>query len=262
MRTDEAHELSSAIRVVLGPSNGEFLRREKAFLRFVSYLRWPFDHEIRNGAYHVLLAKYMVERVRSQSFVPTKLLDEIDLCSLIEFVTSDALYDLSFAVYSAEEDAECPLVAATVRFIISWQPDSDDRRDAASVKKAHFVIENRYYGRALAVSWRRFAQVWAQFKSVSYFHFVNEYHFGRKMLLDPSQSDFADRVDTILSDLTALRRFFAQSTYVLGCLRDTLYPQTWKAISLPTFPPELVPAKVSLTAPDEKLRELVWRYKS
>lgn len=204
----------------------------------------------------------MADRVRTGRFTSNDLVAEIDLSSLLQFVASSRIYDVSFEVWPPEEEARYRPTAMTVRFILSWQPQTGNKRDEPSVKKAHYVIEQGYYGKAYAVSWKSFSKTWREYKRVSCFHYVDEYHFNRKMLLDPASSDFADKVDQILGDREGLVRYFRHSLYVMQALQRRLYTSVWNGVELPQFPNDLAPLKVQTTEPDKRLFELMSAYRS
>jgi hypothetical protein len=118
-------------------------------------------------------------------------------------------------------------VADIVRFLISYNPNSDRFRDQAGIKKAHFFfVVTKGFGVDQSFSWRRFSTIWGEFKGVAAFIYVNEYHFKRQLEFDPASADFFDRIEQLLRDQAGLLRFFRQN--ICGVCEW----QRWRAVSL------------------------------
>ena len=107
----------------------------------------------------------------------------IDLC------LSDRIFEFHFQDFGDEGFART--VADIVRFLISYNPESDKFRHQASIKKAHFfLLHHSWIGINQSLSWRRFSTIWGEFKAVATFIYVNEYHFKGQLIFDPTSPEF------------------------------------------------------------------------
>jgi hypothetical protein len=259
--TSEIADLLSA-----EPDSG--FRRAKTLLRFCAQLRYPVSPQAVKLAYEVMCAKYVSEKVPTELEAGSMhlgdavqlLLRDANASRMIDVTTSEAFFEVDF---SGRDEASTDFrhAANVVRFLISYSSDSDDRRKGPSIKKAYFVVaKNTYYDKNAFESWAWFSELWSTFKPVSFFHYVNEYDFKRKLLLNPRDQDFTAQVDALIKDRVGLEAFFRKSLFVLNKVRKVLYRSAFQGVVLPRFPPELTPLPMVTTEVDDRLRKLMDEY--
>jgi hypothetical protein len=220
-------------------------------------------------ASEMLLSKFTAEKVRLQASAGFVSGDEaFDLMlsyanpsTLVDQALSDDFISVTLDYIRGRETFHRH-IAEAVRFLISYKPEIADRRYAASVKKAHYVVnQNGYYGNKHDISWKRFTELWSKYKRASPFIYVNIFHFNERLSLDPRDNDFTEQIDMLLAQ-DALSPFFRQSRYVMDTLKSVLYEATFKGVPLPSFPADIKPLPVSTTPIDDRLKRIVASYRS
>jgi len=259
----QAVEITDAMRLLLSPepTDADSFQRQRALFAFVCHLRWPEKPKTHKLASDIFLVKYIADRFKAdQSLAASLVIQNVDFSEFISNITSELMFDIDLKVWPPGETRN-RTVANIVRFLISWEPQSNSKIDAPSINKAFFFVgEHGGYGSSDQMSWKRFSELWGTYKPVCYFTFVNEYFFGRKFFLDPGRPDFAASVDTLLADQAGLERFLSQSLFVLNKLRAVLYRSAWKGVQTPEFPEELEPLPVPIRKPGKEMQAVMARY--
>jgi hypothetical protein len=253
------------IEAMIGDEGVELeFARPRALFDFISYMRFPRNRNAIRDASSLCTAKYVCEFVsRHERARPLTGIEQSEVLmrfsnpvSLIDLCLSERIFDFHFIDFAAEGFTRT--VADIVRFLISYNPDSDRFRDQASVKKAHFFFcSTSGFGVDHPLSWRRFSTIWGEFKGVAAFIYVNEYHFKRQMIFDPASPDFFDRIQQLLGDRIGLLRFFRQSLFVSNELVRRLDKRTWGTHDIPRFPRSVTPLAVANAPIDhESMRKM------
>jgi hypothetical protein len=122
--------------------------RQQALFTFINYMRFPRDAAAINDSSLLCMAKYMCEFVVHHEYARS--LSKTERCDLlikfsnpvdiIDLCLSERIINFHFIDYGT--DSFTRTVADIVRFLISYNPESDHFRDQASIKKAHFFFAN------------------------------------------------------------------------------------------------------------------------
>ena len=256
-------DISPEIRLLTSTGDVNRLDKILAFFDFVAYMRWPKDEIVTFMGSRLYYARFIGNEIEDASLSPIRameLLKRIDLSELIALILTDKIFDFNMDISSGNEDSRH--IATVVRFLISYDPGTDDRRQAASIKKAHFAIDRKYcYGMTRGLSWKRFCQLWDLYKSVCFFHYVNEFHFKRKMLIDPTDPEFHSRVTAIIEDQRGLTLFFQQARWVKEKVQHTLDPRAFRRVPLAKFPGDLPSVPVAARS-DFRVRDVLRDYRA
>lgn len=253
-------QLSSSVHALADPSLDP-LQVAKALFAFVSYIRWPDRYYTQRVAQNAFLAKWLVRQSLQKHFAADLILENVNLPQLVDFATSEMRFDLDFGVFRTEYRNE-RMIAETIQFLMMWSSEENIRTKRASVKKAFFLRNRGYYGSERQISWWHFQDYWFEYKEVCAFHYVNEFHFHCRFLLDPSHPKFVQRVNRLIGDFEARKRFFRKSRFVFELLTEKLDRRVFVGCRLPRFPSDLTPFPFAVAPPDERMRELIADYSS
>jgi hypothetical protein len=266
----QSNALASLIETIIGePGVGHDFARPRALFEFANFLRFPRNAGAVKDATTLCTASYVTEFL-SLSSLGRELLKTQQTDILLKFANPAEIIKLclsenifQFHFYDYGDDSSRRTIADIVRFLISYNPDTTHSRDQASVKKAHYFFrETSGFGVDQGFSWRRFCVIWSEFKAVSAFIYVDEYHFRRQLMLDPASEVFFDRVEHILQNQTDLIRFFRQSLYVWNELTRRLDKRTWPAGDRPHFPRSMKPFPVTNAPIDKQAMRIMAKYRS
>jgi hypothetical protein len=176
--------------------------RQRALLQFINYIRFPRNAAAVRDSSALCIAKYVCEffllndyaRSLTRNEQCELLMEFANPVNLIDMCLSERVFGFHFNDFGDESFTRT--VADIVRFLISYNPASDRFKDQASIKKAHFFFcSTPGFGKDHNFSWKRFSTIWGEFKGVSAFIYVNEYHFKRQLIFDPASSDFFERIE-------------------------------------------------------------------
>jgi hypothetical protein len=180
-----------------------------------------------------------------------------DLNKLLFFILHPNFLYVSDRDFLRAEDPDRQLVAQTVRFLVSYQPDSHLKTDQASLNKAYYALRRGAYGRKWEVTEEKFKLVWRTYRSVSGFHYVNQLLFDRELDVEVRYTDYHDLIDAIVSDVEYLETYFGLSLWAFEQMKKVLYRSALRNVPLPVFPPNLDPIQPRIARTDAKLKQLM-----
>jgi hypothetical protein len=236
-------ELDLAIETLLSASTEHF-ERQKALFVLVSHLRWPYLSKEQERAERVMLARYLCEKAQTGIIDPAVLWQHVDLTFVLADLTHSGDPDFPFFMLPQDRYDMPRLIADTVRFLLAWKPETTNRRKAASLSKAHKLIEAGQFAHQ-PISWRHFIEQWGYYKSCASLHYVNEYLLRGRLNLHPGSAKFTADVDKLLKDNKTFQIAFGQAKFIQSRLH-ALLPHVWDDVDdLPLYPSSLPTVEVS-----------------
>jgi hypothetical protein len=251
-KTTKAAEVSSWIATMLRPDAYDLQTRRGCFFDFVSHLQWPNLATNRKAA--SLFRRAMYAGTSQTPFHSEELLELL-------FFTLDP----NFAVLSQHDFLHAnklgiQLAAQTVRFLVSYEPDSHLKTRQPSLNKAYYALRRGAYGRKWDVTEGKFEETWGVYKNVSAFHYVNQLLLGSELDVDVRYTDYHEMIDFIVSDDEYFRIYFGLSLWVFERMKKVLYRTALRNIRLPTFPADLDPIQPHIAATDSRLIDLMAKF--
>lgn len=252
--------LNHAIATLLLPSKEPF-DRHKALFRVVAHLRWPYLWDQQDFAEAVMLAKYLCDKARSGDLESAEIWKHVDLSMVIGELTFTGANAAPYFPIQEDEIDTPRMIADTVRFLLAWRAPTANRRQAASLSKAHKLIAAGYFPHQ-KISWRHFNEQWTSYKALAALHYVNQFNMNCKFSMVPGATRFTGDVDSLLRNVGTLTKVFGQVKFVQQRLHAIL-PRHWDDVSdLPVFPSLLEPVEVSAPPLEESMvQHLAKEYK-
>jgi len=226
-------DISSVIRLLLSAKDSpDEMHLMESIIQLCMYLRYPIDEADRDAAslggfMSLLLGKFGDLKISSLPVeIKETIMDRYNVSTLYyicnNLVESDVYYDVKKNAYGYRSDFN--FITKVVHFLLWYKPQSNRKRDGASLKKAHLLLSNtKFYGEKWRnIAWTTFRRRWLKYVDASAFIYVNYNHYRNFLHLDPRSPDFATSVSKIASDHQRIERYLENVAWVYQALDEIL----------------------------------------
>ena len=145
-------------------------------------------------------------------------------------------------------------------FLLAYQPLTSHYRDAVSLNKAYFASQNGIFRYKWRLSHNTFKKYWTQHGAAGPFLYVERFHSGLELKLNPLESDFAESVNDLIGNRRKLREYLSRCRTAVDMLRSRLDRRALQALNLPRFPNELKAEPIQLPALPSNTESVIWAY--
>lgn len=150
--------------------------------------------------------------------------------------------DLNFPILT-----DLDAVIETVAIFLWYKPVTSDARYAASLAKAHQVLQARRSGLGPFCGTKRlFMETWSRHRLAVSMLYVSRYQFADTLMLDPAAPGYADRVDHLAADPQLLLRFLSNAKWVAEILTSRLHVNTAMHESIQIFPDSMASTSIPI----------------
>ena len=180
-----------------------------AIIRLSSWLRFAPDEADWDAASLGGVASYLLGKYGN---VPLSKISEVERDFINNSYSLSTLYYLSNGLLSPNINyenteningyhSELNMIAKTIKFLLWYRPEVNDKRQAASLKKAHILLsKTNYFGIAWRdIAWSTFNKRWSRYVDACAFIYVSYFHFRNFLALDPRTADYSEKVNCLLS---------------------------------------------------------------
>jgi len=216
-------------------------------------MRWPSKPLDHPSAMSVCVVSYLSQKeasptVEDMSPENRKLLFRHIRLDVLSRMMSENYFDLPlFREFKIDRQpfTELDYIAHVAWFLLAYEPLTSDFRDAPSLNKAYYALQNKIFKYKWPISHRTFRNVWSQRGASAPFHYIERFHSRFDLSLDPSSPDFAHNVDEIIEQQAELRLFLARCRSAVEMLKARLDQRSLQKIRMPLFPDALPPEPVT-----------------
>jgi hypothetical protein len=263
-------KIAECIGALLNPLEPKFrFEREFATVRFCGFLNWP-EEETAPDALALLMLLHILKTERrdiSQQFA-IDLVRQLDSPTLLSVIQTSGFVPLpSFFDIDPKEKhfSNNEYAADVVRFLLTFgSPKAKEVRRRPSLGKASVFINQKggfpgdkhVLHRSQSWGETTHQKIWKKHKAAAPFQFVRRYDSNLNWLVDPSATNFFDRITDLAARRSDLGIFFAKSLWVQNKLAKIVdhrsipksayidLPSTLKPVAckLPTKPPKFMAA--------------------
>ena len=225
----------------------------EAIFTLIIWYRWPKLQNNFDLAMMTCVASYLSQAYKT-SYV-TELSDPysnlackyLNLDVLSKLCSADPPELPHFGIYNYYEHpySETDLASDIVWFAIAYASSREGSKNFASLGKAHFASQNgifRFNSRNAPSSFRK---IWRKSGAPRAFFYIEKYHQGVELFVDPSSKSFSEEVDELLNDPVRLRLHFAKCRGAVELLQVRLDRRALTEIRFPEFPSDLEAASIT-----------------
>lgn len=236
--------IEDQIKTLADPDKSSFDNKLLAFLKFWAFLK-IIDRNL--SSCEILSAINMMSEVcfyiyKMRSLSGDDILrheDAVNIANILVKTTQYSYLDTQFDRW--ESDSFAYLGADIIRFLISYEPESDHLKDRASINKARFFFNmTGGFGRKWSYSKKGFNDRWMSIKEISIFTYVSSHQSGDCFNVDLSDPKSILKIRMMIEDRSFFQIFFGKTLWAYNALRKRCDPQLFNGYKFPKMPPTIV----------------------
>ncbi|WP_298961039.1 hypothetical protein [uncultured Methylobacterium sp.] len=225
------------------------IRQTEELFKLIVWIRWP--KEPRNHWLGMVrcISAYMRDQhgpvtINKTDEAILNLLSRYLRADLIELMFSmEAPFPPDFEIVTngTKYSDDIDFAARLINIILQKNIDLKDGSIAVSLNLVSVLLEKKFFGKNWFMSRTKFHKLWTDRSPSLPFMFVERYHSGLDLTIDPKHPTFKDAVDELLQQPDQIRDYLARCKWVIARLGDQLDPRALRRIPFPRFPAELTP---------------------
>ena len=236
-------------RLVDPPRSPPPLMQQELLIRLGIWMQCSTQPQEAAFGFFAGIVRYVSDRCRGLPFaewedqykslftrnIPLSLLSDL----LLTYDWRSPLFesDLQEFAYGLEDlDA----IAEIAHIFLWYRPPTNSKHDNASLNKIHGVFSRRRksHGRYYS-NIRTFGQVWRRHRNAAAFLYVNKYHLGNALMIDPNSKRFSDHLDSMAEDTSGVLTALAQAKWASEALLEKVHENAARSMTLKIFPASL-----------------------
>lgn len=261
MRASRLSPVDASISILCEHGLTPNARSVHALCTLVSWMHWPDKPKVANAMSNVFYARFLANGIRDGGAVAA------DIVALAKetgfdffFLDPEVGFILSF--FKSDQD-DISYLAQVTRFLISYEPEfPGSKRQAASLGKAYYGLENGIYGLKTRYSPAKRDAIWRSRKESAAFIAADILSAKKLTGLDISSKNLAHDMSAIISQPESLNRFFGMVKWTQERLIERLNKSALTGARFPIIPEHINSAQISLRRTDQKQRDLMKSYHS
>ncbi|WP_342110902.1 hypothetical protein [Methylobacterium sp. SI9] len=249
-------KIERAIRILLGAEiTGIAYERELAAGAFASWINSSDeDFEAQSGFFVVLNRIWALFRSEGKEIEPLILKEFYDPVEISHIIDNHWIaIPYKWQKHEFENYNEIDYIADIVRFMLTYNPPTKDRRLQASLGRAYEFINKhggfdrpkgfiRYYKPSPATH----QQQWKMLKRSASFQFVRSWGSSIDWYIDPQADGFLQRIADIANDRGELIDFFGKVKWTQQKLIERIDPRSMTENDFIELPTNLKPVAVKI----------------
>ena len=214
---------------------------------FMTSLRWPKKTENHLVSMICCISSYINQKSETKSIAAA----DVSLQKLLfKYLKTDVLHKMCspdapfFPDYDAlsnvsEVSNDLDFYARVTEYLISEVESYPIDEYRPTLSRAGKLVEQGVFGKKWVMSERTFDENF-KLRAASFpFLFIDAYHGGPGLSLNPNLPGFAEQCDALVEQRDDLHTYFARCAWATRILEALLQRRTLLRASFPTFPPSL-----------------------